>query len=291
MKLMKIHNKFWLIFIAIAAVAFLVPNLAFASIASVIGQAVGRILFFLLFSPFILLLKVEMLILPIVAEYNNFTNQAGVQAGWVATRDLVNMLFIVVLLVMAFGTILKIQNYGYRQMLRKLIIMAILVNFSRTIVGIVIDFFQIIMLTFVSAWKDVLLGNFTVALGLQNLVSFKGGDMGDIGEEVDVAGQIIVGYLLGGIMAVVASIVIMAFIVILVSRIVMLWIVIVLSPIAFLANTFPKGESYFQKWIDMLTKELIVGPMLAFFIWLSFMIVGKGGIDKDFTNVQELVVE
>ncbi len=287
MRTIKIQNKFWLIFIAIALVAFFVPNIIQAAddggtISSWIGQAIGRTLFYLFFWPFILLLKVEMLLLPIVAQYNNFTNQAGVQAGWIAARDLVNMLFIVVLLVMAFGTILKIQNYGYRQMLRRLIIMAILVNFSRTLVGVVIDLFQVIMLTMVSAWKDVVYGNVTAALGLDELVKIAGSGPNESGG--DVVGQIVLGYLLGGIMVVIASIVLMAFIVILVARIVMLWIIIVISPIAFLANTLPRGESYFQRWVDMLTKELLVGPMLAFFLWLTFMIVGSGKVNEDFVQ-------
>jgi hypothetical protein len=49
--------------------------------------------------------------------------------GWVITRDIANMFFIVILLVIAFATILQIEQYNYKKWLPKLILMAILINF------------------------------------------------------------------------------------------------------------------------------------------------------------------
>ena len=285
MKTHKIQNKVWLAMVVLVAVGLLVPGLAWASPQGVIAQTIGNIIFYILFWPFIKLLEVEFIILPIIAQFNNFTNLSGVVTGWTAMRDLVNMFFIVVLLIMAFATILKIQAYGYKQLLRNLIIMAILVNFSRLICGLVIDFFQVIMLTFVSSFKDVAAGNIAVALGIDGLVKFATSDKGLSG--TDVFGQIILGYLLASIMVIFAVIVVMAFIVILTMRIVVLWILVVLAPLAFLANTFPLTKQHFSTWLGMFSKEVIIGPILAFFLWLSFTIVGEGNITTEFKGTSK----
>ena len=63
-----------------------------------------------------------------VASYNDFIANPVVQKGWVLTRDVANMFFIVVLLIIAFSTMLQIKAYHYRQWLIKLIIMAVLTS-------------------------------------------------------------------------------------------------------------------------------------------------------------------
>ena len=141
MKTMKknfLSNKFWFWLVVITGVALLVPNLAWASgFSDDVAQFIGNVIFYVLFAPFIKILEVELILLPIIAQFNNFTEIKGVQQGWTALRDLANMFFIIVLLIMSFATILKIEAYGYKQVLKKLIIMAILVNFSKTITAFI----------------------------------------------------------------------------------------------------------------------------------------------------------
>ncbi|MBT4349467.1 hypothetical protein HOD19_01655 [bacterium] len=274
----KFFKKNWPYWVAIIIVGLIAPNVMMAGTS--IGQVIGRVLFFVFFKPWVFVLQTELLILPIIAQFNNFTEIKGVQQGWTALRDLANMFFIIVLLIMSFATILKIEAYGYKQVLKKLIIMAILVNFSKTITAFIIDFFQLIMLTFVATWKDVAAGNITVALGLQDIVSFDN-DVSESGKTIHEA-DIVVAYLLAGIFLIVTCIVVFAFIILLVARIVVLWILVVMSPLAFFANSFPATKKYFDQWLSAFSKELIVGPVLAFFLWLSFTIVGPGNIDSEF---------
>jgi len=87
-----------------------------------------------------------------LTKYNNFINEPSITAAWVVVRDLCNMFFILILLVIAFATILRLPNYEWKKLLPKLLIMAILINFSKTICGLIIDFTQVIMLTFVNTW-------------------------------------------------------------------------------------------------------------------------------------------
>ena len=242
---------------------------------TIIVQMIGWIIYYVFIYPLGELLKVELWILPVIAQYNNFIYEVGVINGWVALRDLSNMLFIIVFLIIAFATILKIQSYGYKALLKKFLIIAILINFSKTLVGFVIDIFQIIMLTFVSAIKDIAAGNIAAALGL--------GDWGKLSSAIENANGeglaiVIVSILLMAIMLLVTVVVVGMYIVAFTMRIVKIWIYIVLSPIAFFANSFPGGQKYFNDWLGGISKELLIGPALAFFLWLSFSIVGSGDI-------------
>ncbi|MFA5024542.1 MAG: hypothetical protein WC523_06345 [Patescibacteria group bacterium] len=198
-----------------------------------------------------------------IAQYNNFLASGAVANGWVMVRDVCNMLFVLILLVIAFATILRIESYSYKKWLPKLILMAVLINFSKTICGLLIDAAQIVMLTFVNAFKDIGGANLTDILGIKDWQSLEG--FPEINKwEVAAA------YALAVIYVVISIIVIAAMIAMLVMRIVMIWIYVVLSPLAYLLSAFPGGQKYASEWWSEFIKNLIVGPVLAFFIWLSF---------------------
>ncbi|PLX25600.1 hypothetical protein C0580_02145, partial [Candidatus Parcubacteria bacterium] len=269
--LSKLNSKpFWLILV-VALVVILVPQTVFAAddvVADFIGQAVYKGVV----GPLKVLIELEMWLLPIIAKYNNFIREEGVILGWTTMRNLCNMFFIVILLLIALATILKMQSYGYRQLLKRFVIIAILINFSRTIVGVLIDFSQVIMLTFVRVIEKTVAADLVIALGLDQLLRK---DTGLNWEQVGM-------FVIAAIMMAIVVVVILAIIAILVMRIVSLWVLIVLSPLAFVSFTFPKTEKYFNQWTEELGKNLFAGPALAFFLWLSLAIVGSGQINESF---------
>jgi hypothetical protein len=69
--------------------------------------------------------------------------------GWEITRDIANIFFIFILLIIAIATILRLESYGAKQLLAKLIIVALLVNFSLVIAFAVVDAANILALTFI----------------------------------------------------------------------------------------------------------------------------------------------
>src|SRR3990167_1429945 len=73
-----------------------------------------------------------------LTSYNNFVNESSIIGAWVIIRDLCNMFFILILLVVAFAAILRIESYQWKKILPKLLIMAVLINFSRTFCGLII---------------------------------------------------------------------------------------------------------------------------------------------------------
>ncbi|MFA5413175.1 MAG: hypothetical protein WC348_01360 [Patescibacteria group bacterium] len=209
-----------------------------------------------------------------VAAYNNFLGATAVITGWVIVRDLANMFFILILLVISIATILRVEAYSYKKLLPKLLLMAVLINFSKTICGIIIDFSQVIMLTFVNAFQAAAGANFFQALGVHQLFSFEnlaeGAGAGD--QQWDLVGTAF----LALIVVLVATITVGVLMVVLVARIVILWTLIVLSPLAYLLASFPQGQQYAKQWWDEFSKYVISGPILAFFIWLALIVAGGG---------------
>ncbi len=297
MKIFKNKLSRWAtiaVFSALAVVVFLAvrPVLAqeagFASqfatasvtgIGDIIRLAVGALLFvYIHFIGMLLLVIIKLLVQ--VASYNSYVNSAVVLAGWGIVRDLANMFFILILLAIAFGTILGQEKLNWKQRLPKLLIFAVLINFTRVIAGIVIDFGQVVMITFVNGFKDAAGGNFADLLGIRQLLEFSPAQTGNV-----VTGNVgnaaidfvqVLGAMIGAaIFATISLIVILLITVVLVYRMVMLWIYVVLSPIAFILGAFPQGEGYYADWWKKLVSTVALGPVLAFFLWLTLLTVGQ----------------
>lgn len=216
----------------------------------------------------LLLFLVEQLIE--IATYNKFVSSTAVVNGWVIVRDLCNMFFVVVLLAIAIATILKIEMYHYKKLLGRLVIMAIVINFSKTIAGIIIDFSQVLTLTFVNGFKAAAGGNFVQALGLDKIMALRGG-------EQYTSWQVAGAYALALIMLIVSCVVVGVMLAVFLIRMVMLWILIVLSPLAFFLTTFPQGQKYASQWWSQFGNYVLVGPVMAFFLWLSLISVSTLG--------------
>ncbi|MDP3043232.1 MAG: hypothetical protein Q8N21_02430 [bacterium] len=260
----KKYFSFGLILLIVSG-SFLFGHYAYAvdigvSIAQILGHVISAIIYALG-----LILTTLFSILIWVCGYNGFIKSAAVANGWVIVRDLCNMFFILILLIIAFATILRRENYNAKKLLPKLLIMAVLINFSKTICGLIIDFAQVIMLTFVNGFAAMGESSLTTMLGINKIL------------EIDPAANNVTGltifgsYMLALVYVIIALIVTIVMIAVLVMRMVMLWVYIVLSPLAFLMSAFPAGQKYASQWWSEFSKQVVVGPILAFFIWLSFV--------------------
>ncbi|MDP2708502.1 MAG: hypothetical protein Q8O93_00400 [bacterium] len=207
-----------------------------------------------------------------VAQFNNIIGVDAVVKGWVIVRDLSNMFFILILLVIAFATILRLPNYEWKKLLPKLLIMAVLINFSKTICGLIIDFSQVIMLTFVNGFAETGTGHFVAMFKMETYGSLTG--VKDLANEQGSGMAVAAGIIMGVFAMLVSVIVILVMLGVLVMRIIMLWVYTILSPIAFLAAAFPAGQKYASQWWGEFSKNVIIGPVLAFFIWLALLTAG-----------------
>jgi len=274
MKIFFKKNKNSIIFfscIILGSVVFLFfPNLAQAGI----GNSIAKLIAWILLPVIWLLGKLVSLFLSIliaIAQYNDFIKSAAVTYGWTIVRDFANMFFVLILLVIAFATILRVESYNLKTWLPKLVIMAILINFSKLICGVIIDFAQVIMLTFLGAVKEITGGTMIELLGVSKILEFNESEV----EDIEVSGwTILSSVILGVIMMIVAVVVIVVMLMMIIVRMVMIWIYIVLSPLAYLLASFPQGKKYSERWWSDFSKNVIVGPIIAFFLWLSFASLG-----------------
>lgn len=268
----KNWSRYWPLLII--AGSFLIAPFANAGWAT--DVVTGLLSIFIWGLGIILVLVIQGLIF--IASFQQFIGAPAVVLGWVIVRDICNMFFVVILIIIAFGTILQVESYSYKKWLPKLILMAILINFSKTICGLMIDVSQVVMLTFVNAFKDIGGPNLTNMLGISSIVT--------LANSTDQSFTTIVGaYLLGIIYLLVAIVVITTMLMILAMRVVMIWIYVVLSPAAYLLAAFPGGEKYSSQWWDEFTKNLIVGPVLAFFIWLSLAALSGTNANSISSNI------
>ena len=279
MKIKFLKNKYSFLLAAILTIlgSFLIGNFAYADFDVKIAVFLGKIIS-LIIEALGALLAVLISGLICVAGYNDFITSSAVTNGWVIVRDLCNMFFILILLVIAFATILRQENYSIKKLLPKLLIMAVLINFSKTICGIFIDFAQVIMLTFVNSFKEIGGGNLTEMLGLDKIMSIDA-SKATLGDQEITASSIFGSYILALLYVIISIVVIVTIIAVLVMRMVMLWIYVVLSPLAYLLATFPAGQKYASQWWSEFSKNVVVGPVLAFFIWLSFVSASTGLVD------------
>ena len=212
-----------------------------------------------------------------VVQFNNIINVEAVKVGWVIVRDLANMFFVLVLLVIAFATILRIESYNAKKLLPKLLIMAVVINFSKTIFGIIIDFSQVIMLTFVNGFAETGTGHFVAMFQMDKYFSMV--NVSKMAHESGSGLAVAAGILMGLMAMTISAIVILVLLATLIIRIILLWVYTILSPFVFLGFAFPAMQKYTGKiWEDFI-KQVVVGPILAFFIWLALLTAGTSSVD------------
>lgn len=215
-----------------------------------------------------------------IAGYNGYIDSPAVTVGWVMIRDMTNMIFIVVLLIISFGTILGLEHYEWKKMLVKVIFAAVVVNFSRIICGAIIDIGQIVMLTFVNGIAATASGNLVNMFNVQDIFKLGGGST-TVSPDGNVTFLASVAALVFGTMMLVTM---ATFLLLLMARMAMLWVLIVLSPFAFVLNVLPQTEKYASQWWGEFGGNVIAGPIVVFSLWLSFVTVGTGTVHDDIKN-------
>lgn len=249
---------------------------------SAIGKPISFIVGFLASAALLLFGWIASMIIAallFIVKYNNFINEPMVVQTWVMVRDFCNLFFILVLLIIAFGTILRVKGYTANDLLKKVVIAAIMINFSKMICGIMIDLGQVVMLTFVNAFADGG-GNLINAFQVKNPLSFNSGDDAQFGWD---SWSISMSLVMGALFLLITTVVLGVITGVLLVRIIALWTYTMLSPFAFILSTFPAGQKYANKWWDEFGNYIIVGPMLSFFLWLALSV---GQIGQDITKGQ-----
>ncbi|MDP4007290.1 MAG: hypothetical protein Q8P55_01700, partial [bacterium] len=184
----------------------------------------------------------------------NPNTTAIVKVGWKMSRDLVNLLFLIVLVFIGFATILRLQSYEMKKTLPLLLIIALLVNFSGVLVGLVVDAGNIITQFFLQGSQKI---GWDSALGWPGrILSVR--DM--------TAGQIIAGNLVQIVYYIVAIFIFFTLLAVFFIRTFVLWTLAIVAPFAFAAYILPATRSIWTKWLGALIQWSFVGVPIAFFM-------------------------
>lgn len=248
---------------------------------------ITMILYYVLVVPLFWLIAVVIQVMVEVASWQLFINEPAVIAGWTIARDLVNVGFIAVLLYIAFGTVISYQKVNWQKDLIKLITAVVLVNFSRMIVGILIDVSQVIMLTFVNGFRNIAGGNITGNLGLDWYLSSASSFTSDpdkaAGSFIRLSIGVVMGVLLLSILAMLTAWLLL--------RIVKLWILTVMAPFYFLADFFPFLKRFHSYWEKEFTDQLVAGPFMAFGIWFAMSVISQTGQSSAITTPRGVLAD
>lgn len=256
-----------------------------------------------------LLYLLTQLIDPLLIGGSFLTNPL-VQGGWPFVLGIANLGFVLALLFIAALTILGLGGFNIRQALVRLLIAAVLINFSLLIAGIILDASRLLMAVILKAVGDVNAG----ALGIELLrgsklfqnafsiflapegasVSLNPGNIARLGgKSISVADALLATWLAGGVTIIFAILVIS-----LLTRWLMLVFLLIVSPLAYLAYATPKLDKYARQWWHSFFSYVIYGPVVAFILAvavrvgdeLSIYLQNAMGGRKNIPNFASLIV-
>jgi len=223
-------------------------------------------------------------------------NVGVVDIGWKIFRDLSNMMFIFILLTISIATILGLQNYSAKQLLTKVILVALLMNFSLFTTKVIVDASNVFTAGFYSAitkdtqateedasWDKGISAIFSSALRLETLYKeddFHESSKDDKGVKLGVK-NIWTICIFGSLFLIVTAFVFFAASILFVKRMVILMFLMMLSPLAFLGMILPATSGYSKQWWQTLFKESFYAPLFVMFIY----VVALGITDDKFKDM------
>ena len=224
------------------------------------------------------IIQLESKILAWVIDMSSFTKLPIVQTGWKIVRDFTNLFFIAILIYIAFATILRLSSYSAKKTLWKVVVIAILINFSLMFSGIIIDFSQMMFKYFIFATLQEKTGHqfglaMADALKLQTFWSSDKSVMQteDTNQPKDNLFTAFIKLLFIVIFTFIVVIVLGALVLILLVRNFWLWFLLILAPIAWFCwiAPIPIFSQYWKQWWKKFLQWAFMAPIMGFFLFLA----------------------
>lgn len=207
-----------------------------------------------------------------------FNENSAIYIVWGTSRDIANVVFIILLLVVIFSQLTGVgfDNYNIKKTLPRIVIAAILVNLSFIICSLAVDASNIIGASANGFFDSITvsvkqnsangIGELSWQAIIGQMLGTAGGltvGAGALGAAIAVAGGLgsFIWLLIPVIVGAIISLAIGVFTIALRQAVVALLVMI--APLAFVAYLLPNTEQYFKKWKDYLVQMLIFFPMFA----------------------------
>lgn len=241
---------------------------------------------------------------------NHINDIIGIQIAWALLRDMANILFIFGIVYIGLNLILGNNRHGHQQALARLVIIALVINFSLFITKTVVETSNVMANTIfrliippgttgsqacdgrstlpenvVQCVNFGITGIINNSLGLTTVFNV-GGTANSAGftsptlnsaTAID-ASKIFYITALGSIFILITAFVFASAAVLLVIRFVILIILMVFSPLAFAAWILPSTSGYFSYWLKSLLNQSFFAPAYMLMMWIAIKIIEGYGV-------------
>lgn len=238
------------------------PGVIRGFINLIVGMVFGIIQEILYAIFYILIVPIMQAMLSIRTYTDTFVSV--IYPGWIVLRNLCNIIFIIAIMVIAMGTLLRVDSYKSRSVLVQLILAALLVNFSLVIAQVILGVADTVQNQFLPNNAEVIR-----ALAKDLMVAYRS-TLFDLNLTGYWSGLVLQFMLL--ILSFGSFMVFLAIAAFLFIRIIMLWILLMLSPLAYAAGALPSTAHYRTEWWTTFLKYAFFTPIMAFFLNLTAII-------------------
>ncbi|MBM3257788.1 MAG: hypothetical protein FJZ05_01035 [Candidatus Nealsonbacteria bacterium] len=202
-------------------------------------------------------------------SYTDPSKNPFIAIGWELTRDFSNIIIVLALVVIGLGTALRLTGYQAQKTLPALILIALLINFTPIICGLVVDAANILMNFFTK--EGFAAGNSFINMTTSqwaNIRALTGTKLYDpISSNKAIAAA--VASLMIVVFNLVASLIYLVFAFLLTLRYIAIWVIVILSPLAFVSYILPDTRKLWHDWWKQLIQWSFIGVVAAFFLYLS----------------------
>jgi hypothetical protein len=228
-----------------------------------------------------------------------------IQVGFGVSLSIANLGFVLGIIAIAVATILRIESYGMKQILWKLILMAILVNFSMGIAGTIVGFSNSLANYFMDRasptvgvpipgqWEKGNTFKFVEAIttGLSPQIAYKApileaDGIADVSSWTGLTGLVIAvsSFFFTGIFLAVIAFFFFALAILFLIRFVFLGILLILMPLAWMMWVFPLFKANWDKWWHHFIRWCFFAPIAIFFIYLAVLSTQQDAGKQFFTK-------
>jgi len=209
-----------------------------------------------------------------------------IDAGWAFTSGVANLFLILIFIIVALAYILKLETFQVKKTLPKLILVALLLNFSLVFVAIPVDISSVIFRTIVrgneglafdliadlgAAGRDLLFNliGWIVALSISFMIPGVS-SFAQLALVLLVVGFVFLANIATWVFQIVSfflvGTVFFLYVFLFAARIFLVQILAILAPLAFLCLILPQTEQYWKEWLTHLVQWCFLGAFLLFFL-------------------------
>lgn len=170
---------------------------------------------------------------------------------WTFTRDLANIFFLALLLIIAFSNVLHLESYAIRALLPRFVLAVVTVNLSLMIAQIVLDAVSVLTVGF--------LGDMHFGPIVQTLIGSGG----------IVAGASGGALFFSTFLLITVAMAVLTVVAMLIARIVVIWFLVAVAPIAFLLGVLPATRGLYSQWWKTLYRFALIAPIMALVLRLA----------------------